>query len=438
MKNNPRAEAQRALLRAARDGKYINLELDTALSRSALTPADRALFAALVYGVCERALTLDYQIEHLTGRGADTLDPETLTSLRLGLYQIYFMDKIPPHAAVNETVAVSPARSRGLVNACLRRSIREGAELHLPDSTNTAEYLSVKHSIPVPIVESWLADYGDDAFGLCESANRKPSVTLRVNTLKTTPDELLSRLLETGVTAEINRVCPDMIDIGVGTAVPELYGYGDGLWFVQDAASRIAVLASGAAAGNTIVDVCSAPGGKSFSAALDMNGIGEIHAFDLHENKLGLIRRGASRLGIDIITAEARDGRAPDETLRGQADVTLCDVPCSGLGVIAKKPDIRYKDMDGISRLPEVQRAILAASASYVRPGGVLLYSTCTTRKAENDDVAADFLSRHPDFASEPFSVFGIDAMAGTLTLMPHRHATDGFYIAKFRRRTTE
>ena len=434
--DNVRAASLRALVRAARDGKYINLELDTALSRLSLTPADRALFTALVYGTCERTLTLDIEIEYLTGRDTSKLDIETLTALRLGLYQILFMDKIPPHAAVNETVAVSPARSRGLVNACLRRSIREGARLHLPDADpRSASYLSAAHSVPIPIVESWLSDYGELAPELCGSANRRPPVTLRVNTLRTDAAELLEQLTKSGVPAKINPVCPDMIDVAPGTAVTELYGYADGLWFVQDAASRIAVAAAGVFPGNTLIDVCSAPGGKSFSAAIDMKNEGEIHAFDLHKNKLSLILSGAERLGITILSADARDGRIPDGDLFARADTVLCDVPCSGLGVIAKKPDIRYKNMDDILRLPEIQRQILSASASYVRPGGTLLYSTCTLRRAENDEVAEDFLSAHSDFEPAPFTVFGIDAPAGTLTLTTPQHGTDGFYIAKFKKK---
>lgn len=434
--DNVRAAAHRALLRTARDGKYINLELDAALSRTTLSSADRSLFTALVYGTCERTLTLDLQIEYLTGRDTSKLDIETLTALRLGLCQLLFMDRIPPHAAVNETVAVSPARSRGLVNACLRRCVREGARLHLPDAdTDSAEYLSAANSVPLPIVEGWISDYGTLAPALCESANRRPPVTLRVNTLKIDAQTLLERLTGAGTAAAINPVCPDMIDVEPGASVTELYGYADGLWFVQDAASRIAVAASGASAGHTLIDVCSAPGGKSFSAAIDMKNEGEIHAFDLHHNKLSLIRSGAGRLGITILDTDARDGRVPDGDLFDRADTVLCDVPCSGLGVIAKKPDIRYKEMGDIARLPEIQSQILSASSAYVRPGGVLLYSTCTLRRAENDRVADDFLRTHTNFEAAPFTVFGIDAPSGTLTLTPPQHGTDGFFIAKFRKK---
>ncbi len=427
-----RAAALSALVRAEKNGKYINLELDAAIGRLALSDADRALFSALVYGVCERALTLDFEILHLTGREARTLDAETRAALRLGLYQIIYMDRIPPHAAVNETVSACPARSRPLVNAALRRSLREGGGLHLPAFAAEADRLSALYSLPVPLVKSWLSDYGGETEALCQSTHRRPPATLRVNTLKTTAAAILSAIPG----AVQNPLFPDMIDVPSGSgSVTELYGYREGLWFVQDAASRFAVAAAAPRAGDTLVDVCSAPGGKSFSAALDMDGRGRIYSFDLHENKLGLIRRGADRLGITILTAAARDGRKPDESLLGAADVVLCDVPCSGLGVIAKKPDIRYKDMAEASRLPEVQLAILSASSGYVKPGGTLLYSTCTLRRAENDEAAASFLRSHPDFEPVPFTAAGIAAPAGLLTLFPHINGTDGFFVCKLRRK---
>lgn len=432
--DNVRKYAISALVRAARDRKYLNLELDAFLSRTSLSPSDRALFTALVYGTCERALTLDHEIAYLSGRDVDKFDIETLTSLRLGLYQILFLDKIPPHAAVNETVSASIVRSRGLVNAVLRRALREGARLHLPPSDGSAEYLSIANSIPLPIVEGWLRDYGTLAGALCESANRRPPVTLRVNTLKTTASGLLERFHNNGVDAKINALCPDMIDISRGAAVDMLPGYDEGLWFVEDAASRTAVAAAEVSPGDTVIDVCAAPGGKSFSAAIDMENRGRIYSFDLHENKLSLIRSGARRLGLDIISANARDGRSPDPTLRERADVVICDAPCSGLGVVAKKPDIRYKDMANTAKLPDIQLALLSASSGYVRPGGTLLYSTCTLVRAENDAVAENFLRTHKEFRAEPFSVFSIDSQTGTLTLTPPQHGTDGFFIAKFRK----
>ena len=448
--SDPRAAAIHSLVRWERGGRYINLELDSMLEKSKLSPKDRALYAALVYGVCERIITLDGEITRLCGRDTEKIDTETLTALRLGIYQLNYMDKIPSHAAVNETVGCAPERSRTLVNAALRRFIREGGKIKPPDinKVGAGEYLSAVHSVPLWIVNLWQKDYPDDVAELCAAANRRPPATLRVNDLKITPGELLIKIKENYPGAEINSVCPDMIDLPAGAVITELYGYDDGLWFVQDAASRICAAACGAAAGETVIDVCAAPGGKSFSLALDMKNRGRVISFDIHKNKLGLIRDGAARLGLDIIEAGERDGRTPDEKLFGTADCVLCDAPCSGLGVLAKKPDIRYKKEDDIKRLPEIQYALLSASAAYVREGGRLVYSTCTLRRAENDDIREKFLSEHKEFSPYPVRAYEISAEDGAVTLMPYKKLseeptsradteqntgnTDGFYITEF------
>ncbi len=437
MKSDPRKAAIGALSRWASANKYINLELDTALEREReLSGADRALAAAIIYGVAERKLTLDREIARLTGRELAKLDPETLAALRVGLYQLVYMDKIPPFAAVNETVSAAPTRSRGLVNASLRRFMREGATISLPErEENEIGYLSVLYSVPEWIISSWIRDYGADAEAIAASANSQPPVTLRVNTLKTNTETLLSKLSSSGVKARVCPTAPDMLELSEGHKITELPGYAEGEWFVQDPASRLASLVLDAREGMTVVDVCSAPGGKSFSSALDMGDGGKIISRDLHENKVRLIRKGASRLGIESITAEARDSSKTDEALIGVADRVLCDVPCSGLGVIAKKPDIRYKDEADVVRLPEVQYAILTASCPYVKPGGVLVYSTCTLREAENSEVRQRFLSEHEDFVPYLPEGFPIEARNGHITLMPHLHGTDGFYIAGFKKK---
>ncbi len=436
MKDNVRRLAVSALSRWERDGKYINLELDAALDRSGLDGPDRGLAAAIIYGVCERKLTLDSEIERLTGRKLSAIDGETAAALRVGLYQLLYMDKIPPHAAVNETVSAAPARSRGLVNAALRRTLREGCRISLPErSENEGEYLSKLHSIPVWIVESWLRDYGDEGGAIIASANSQPPVTLRVNTLRVTQEELLDAFLKSGVEARTCGIAPDMIELSSGAKITELYGYREGLWFVQDPASRLCALAMDVRPGDKVIDVCSAPGGKSFSMAIDMKNQGLIDSHDLHENKVKLIRSGAARLGADIINATPRDGSLINEEKRGFYDHVLCDVPCSGLGVIAKKPDIRYKSEDDVIRLPHVQYRILSASASLVRRGGVLVYSTCTLRREENDLIRERFLREFDEF--EPYlpESFPVKAENGAVTLMPHKHGTDGFYIAGFRRK---
>lgn len=439
--NNPRAAAVSVLSEWKCGGKYINISLDAALRRFTGHDDDRGLFAALVYGVVERGITLDAQIEHLTGRSLKSLDTLTLTALEVGLYQLYYLDRVPPYAAVNETVAVASHRSRTLVNAVLRRAVREGKPVFATGSAGdigSVRDLSLLHSLPEWMIEEWMRDYPDDYPSLCASVNSRPPITLRVNTLRTDVPTLLLHLCndkKSRITAAQNPVCPDMIDISNTGDITELFGYDSGLWFVQDAASRICAKAAGAMSGDIVVDVCSAPGGKSFSLATDMKNEGDVYAFDLHEKRARLVREGAWRLGLSIIKTATRDARVPDEALIRRADVVLCDAPCSGLGVIAKKPDIRYKDKADVESLPEVQRAILSSSAEYVKPGGVLIYSTCTLRRAENEDIADAFLENHADFEPCGFSVANISAPDGRITLMPHKNGTDGFFIAKFKRK---
>ena len=431
MKYNIRAEAVGSLCRIKKDGKYPNLELGAALGRGEYTPADKALYAALVYGVCERALTLDWEIERLTGRGAASMDAETVSTLQVGLYQIYYMDKIPPHAAVNETVAAAPARSRGLVNAVLRRALREGGRLMLPEGDKSLYY-----SLPQWIIDLWERDYPDDADALCESVNRRPPLTLCVNGIKTSTENVLSHFADAGINAVHNAMFPDMIDvITKGVAVTELPGFDNGDFFVQDAASNGAVRILDVSPGMRVADVCAAPGGKSLAAAIMMENRGEVHAFDIHKNKLGLLEKSAERLGVGIITAAERDAKAggDDASMRRAYDRVICDVPCSGLGVIAKKPDIRYKSEDKVRRLSEIQSAILSASAELVKEDGVLVYSTCTLRRAENDDIVDKFLHEHDDFEPDVFTL-PHTGEASRVTFMPHKHGTDGFFAAKLRR----
>ncbi|MCD8314254.1 MAG: 16S rRNA (cytosine(967)-C(5))-methyltransferase RsmB [Firmicutes bacterium] len=432
--SNPRREAADALIKWEASGIFIDDAVDLMLSRSALSVLDKSLAATLVYGVVERKLTLDYMISALSKRSADALDRETKALLRLGLYQLMYTDKIPEYAAVNETVSCAPARSRGLVNAVLREAVRRGCKPFYPDPDicGDAEYYSIRYSLSEFIVSEWIKDYGKDtATALFEDTFRRRPMTLRVNTVRTTQAALSERLAGAGIESKPNAAAPDMLDVPSGH-VTEFAGYDEGLFFVEDAASRICAASLGTRAGDTVVDVCAAPGGKSFSLAFDMENRGEIHAFDISKSKIRQIAAGASRMGLDIIKAEQRDGKAPDEKLSRRADRVLCDVPCSGLGVISKKPDIRYRDEKSAEKLPGMGYDILSASAGYLKDGGRLVYSTCTLRRAENEDVTDKFLSEHKEFSPAPFCVFGIDASDGKVTLMPHKNGTDGFYIAAF------
>ena len=340
------------------------------------------------------------------------------------------MDKIPPHAAVNETVSLCRRSYSGFVNALLRSYMRLDAPIDLPDAdTSPAEYLSVAYSVCLPLAEKFLSTFGfERAKSILSATFDTPKTTLRVNTLKTTREELASHI-DGATPSELSPV-----GLKVTGSIRELYGFDDGLFFVQDEASQICVGALGAESGETVIDSCACPGSKSFGAAIDMKNTGKLLSFDLHKSKLSLISSGAERLGIDMISADVCDGRTFLPQLEGTADRVLCDVPCSGFGVLAKKPELRYKDPAQSEALPDIQLAILSNCSRYLKVGGTLVYSTCTLFPEENEENVKRFLSSHPEFSLCGFSFGGINCHAGMLSLYPDTHRTDGFFIARMTR----
>lgn len=413
-KKTARSCALESLIALERDGRYSNLEVNSALVASSLEGADRGLYTRLVYGVTERRITLDYIIGKYSRIPANQLDPDVRCALRMGIYQLVWMDRIPEHAAVGESAGLVVKRSTGFVNAILRSFLRDGKKYDLPDkNADFMEYLSVAYSVPRDLCELLYTSAGDEIEPLLDAMNREPYISLRVNRLKITVEEAVAK---TGGT--VSGTAPDIVK------VPSLddtakAGIDEGLWFVQDEASRIASAAVGAKPGETVVDTCACPGGKSFSMAIDMKNTGTLYSFDLHKNKLSLIASGAEKLGVSIIRTGCRDAREPDESLFGKADRVLCDAPCSGLGVIAKKPDIRYKDLSAVDRLPEIQYPVLCGAAAYVKNGGTLVYSTCTINKAENEEIVEKFLAEHNEFT-----------LINMRTFWPHRDGCDGFFCA--------
>lgn len=432
--DRPRAAALTSLLAWEKKGRYANLEVNALLSKSDMSEADRGLYTALVYGVIERAVTLDYVMAKFSSRPVREIDETTRCALRLGFYQLAYMDRIPPHAAVSETVDLVPHKAKGFVNALLRSFLRSGCEIPLPSEDDPVRRFSVEYGAPLELCRFWLNRYpADITRALLASTVRNPPVTVRVNPLKTTVDEMLSRLDG----ASVHPLAEDMINVAHAAHIAK--DIKAGLYFVQDVSSRLCVRALDPKPGETVIDTCAAPGGKTFSAALDMENSGRLYAFDLHENKLSLIRKTAESMGISILTAAARNARNPDPALIGKADRVLCDAPCSGLGVIGKKPDIKYKPLSSIEGLPAVQYDILCGAAQYVRPGGVLVYSTCTLNPDENEKIAARFLDSHPDFAAVPFDLGEAGSSDnGMRTFYPHTDGCDGFFIAKMIRKSKE
>lgn len=426
---NARKEALLVLDRVMKSGSYSNIAVDTVLGKKDATEADRSLFCMLVYGVIERKITLDYIIDTLSTLPPSKIELTTRNLLRMGLYQLIYTDRIPAHAAVNETVSLCGTRSRGFVNALLRSYLRGRESFPFPTADkDLLSYLSVTYSFPVPLCRKIREQYGEETEEILASFSKAPGLSLRVNTLKISREELAARLAAKGCVPQPLENVPFGLSLSEGS--PRDIGLEEGLCFVQDEASQISTAVLAADPGDTVIDMCACPGSKSFGAAMTMENKGRILSFDIHENKLSLVEKTAARLGISILETAAADGRVPRETLFGIADKIICDVPCSGYGVVAKKPEIRYKDPDDTRDLPAIGLAILSNAARYIKSGGRIVYSTCTIFREENEDNVRAFLEDHPDFSLCPFEVGNIHAPQGMITLLPSRHGTDGFFIA--------
>ncbi|MBQ7847078.1 MAG: 16S rRNA (cytosine(967)-C(5))-methyltransferase RsmB [Clostridia bacterium] len=432
-----REAALKSLCRIEKEGRYSNLEADLILKGGELSEKDRALYTRLVYGTIERKITLDYLLSGLTEKPFEKTDPGVKNLLRLSAYQILYADRIPDSAAVNEGVELCKRYYKGahaFVNALLRRLTREKQALAFPDkSKDPVLYLSVFYSVSPSICALFLEQYGlARCETLFEAMNKTPATTLRINTVKSTVEDFLAGLQARGIDYAPCALAP--YGVRVNAPVSKLTELEEGLCFVQDEASQLCVQALQAKPGMTVIDCCACPGGKSFGAAIAMENEGGVLSFDLHENKLSLIRTGAQRMGLSIIRAEAADASKCREDLIGKADVLLLDAPCSGLGVLSKKPELRYKEMTQTERLPEIQQAILENACNYLKKGGRLIYSTCTLLKRENEERYFDFLSHHPEFEEAPLGIPGAQD-ASHLTLFPDIHGTDGFFISAMRKK---
>ena len=437
---NAREAAYTALLRYENNASYSNIELDGTIKKYNLTGVERSFFTALFYGVIERSITLDYYISKLSERPVGEIDTNVLIILRMGLYQLIYMDKVPESAAVNESANLArrfwaKKNSENFINAVLRGFIREKEKLTLPDAKkNFIKYLSVKYSMPEWLCRLFAKGYGTTrAENIFEAMNRVPPITLHANTLACTREELAALLAEAGIESVNTKSAPHGLRLRASTPYENLLPF-EGKFFVQDEASQICAEVLGALPGERVLDACACPGGKSFAIAMCMKNEGALLSCDLHKNKLSLIERGAEGLGISIIETRERNAAKEDGEC-GEFDRILCDVPCSGLGVIAKKPDIRRKREEDIERLPEIQAQILRESARHLKKGGTLVYSTCTLNPKENKEVVEAFLAENADFAPVPFKVGALEAPEGMKELFPHIHKTDGFFIAKLTRK---
>ncbi len=428
---NTRALALSMLRDYEEQGKYVNLSLSSH-STDKLTAEERELLTVMLYTTVEHKITYDYYIGALSERSLDKIDSHTRNILRLGICQIIDMDKIPDFAAVNETVKLARnSGERAFVNGVLRSVVRCKASLPMPKrEKNACRYLSVRYSFPLWIVKKFFVLFGEaETEKLLSSFNEIGKTDLTVNTMKTTARELAEKMSNAGYSATPSVFSDISIRVDGSCNPKMLPGFSEGEFFVQDAACAAAISVLSPIAGERIIDVCACPGGKSFASAAIMNNQGKISACDIHESKLSLIISGAERLGFDSIKTVLCDASVGDSTQFGEYDKVICDVPCSGLGVLGKKPDIRYKSEDSLKELPELQLKILTASAKYLKAGGRLLYSTCTLNPEENLGVVERFLSENSDFHTVDFNVGNLKSENGSFTFLPHIHETDGFFV---------
>ena len=430
-----RTTALCALIATRRQGAWSDGILKEYVQRDRLERRDAALAAALTYGVMQNRMLLDHYLEQVVSGGLSRLQPAMLDILRLGAYQILLLDKIPDSAAVNEAVEQTKRyvnqKAAGMTNGALRALSRKKGSLEEPKD------LAITYSHPQELVDLLTDGVGESQIEPFLRADNEPAPTcLQINPLLSDPDEVERALTEQEILFRKHPWLPGCYLVTGTGNLARLELFASGKVYVQDASAKLAAMAAGVRPGMRVLDTCAAPGGKSFALAMEMKNEGRVTSCDIHAHKISLIEKGAARLGISIITAREADASKFQEEFKDGFDVVVADVPCSGLGVIRKKPDIRYKDLAPTERLPAVQAAILENVSRYVRPGGALLYSTCTVLRRENEDVANAFLARHPAFHLEAFTVpDGLDGQnGGMLTLYPHVHEADGFFICKLRK----
>ena len=435
-----RETALNVLIACRRENAWSNGILKDYLNRDRLDRREAALATRLCYGVLQNRLKLDFYLQQLLAGRLKDLHPVVRDILHMGLYQLYEMDKIPQSAAVNEAVTLAKKYCRkqknasGLVNAVLRNAVCTKGTLKEP--SGFAECYSHPQKL-VDLLKSYVGSQRLEP--MLKANNDIPATVVQVNTLRTTGEDLIKVLEKEGVTARKHSWMENCLILSNTGSIEQLNSFQQGLFYVQDAAAKLSILCAQLPAGENmqILDCCAAPGGKTFAAAIAMGGKGQIHSCDVHAHKMALIENGAWRMGLTNIQVHCQDASAPLEQWQEAMDAVIADVPCSGYGIIRKKPDIRYKDPDSMQELPALQLAILKNQASYVKPGGVLLYSTCTLVRKENEGVVERFLKDRPDFATEPLPLpapFPKNE-SGMVALVPGEYDTDGFFICRLRRK---
>ncbi|WP_432665168.1 16S rRNA (cytosine(967)-C(5))-methyltransferase RsmB [Wukongibacter baidiensis] len=441
---NPRRVAINILVDIEENQAFSNIAINKFLKKNEVSSLDRRFISQLVYGVLENKLYLDYIIQNFSKTKLHKIEIEILNILRLGLYQIIFLEKVPNSAAVNESVKIAKKvnyRLSGFVNGILRNYVRNQNKVKLPSfDQNPNHHLSIKYSHPEWLVKKWINDYGIDfTKKLLEANNSSPNLTVRTNTLKITREVLMEELEGEDVVCRVGEFAENSIVMeSMKSRLDRLKAFNKGLFQVQDESSMLVSQVLNPMEGEFVIDVCSAPGGKSTHMAQLMKNKGRILSRDIHDHKLDIVRENSNRLGISIIETERFDATTLDKNLLGKADKVLVDAPCSGLGIIRRKPEIRYfKEANDIQELSKLQLEILNVSSKYVKVGGAIVYSTCTIQDEENANIVNRFLKQNDNFTLVDINKNlpeKIRSSKSFLQLYPHISNTDGFFICKMER----
>lgn len=443
---NPRELIVDMLIEITKNGEYSHVVMGQTLEKYQYLPkTDRSFIKKVTNGTIEQMIYIDYILNHYSKVKVNKMKPMIRAILRSAVYQLYFMDRIPSSAVCNEAVKLASKRGfhnlKGFVNGILRSIVRDECKEILPEKERVTEYLSVKYSMPEWIVEKWVADYGmDRTKEILSYFLKEKNLTIRCNNSKTDSIKLKEKLIRDGVKEVIATPLPNAFEITGYDYLTGLSSFQEGLFAVQDLSSMLVVEAAGIEKDTVCIDVCSAPGGKTLHAADKLAGTGQVICGDISEYKAGKILENVERMGFENVEVHVWDAAKLEEELVNKADVVIADVPCSGLGVIGKKPDIKFKmTKESMEALIPLQREILHTVQNYVKPGGVLMFSTCTVNKGENENNVAWFLKEHPEFETEDLKewipeVFHKTVKEGTMQLLPGQFATDGFFIAKLRR----
>ncbi|WP_127534150.1 16S rRNA (cytosine(967)-C(5))-methyltransferase RsmB [Paenibacillus kobensis] len=446
------------LVKVEKENAFSNLALSGALQHAELSRQDAGLATELVYGTIQRKLSIDHALSELAAKGLAKLEPWVLQLLRLSAYQLLFLDRVPAHAAVNEAVAIAKRRGHagisGMVNGMLRNLLRRKDEL-APEAAASqpgiapARRIALRHSYPEWLVARWIAAYGEAAAErICAAGNEAPRSSIRVNQLRSTREQAIAELAEDGIEAELSKLSPDGVVARRGGSLADTIGFRDGKWTIQDESSMLVAGAARPQPGMTVLDCCAAPGGKTTHLAELMGDKGRVVANDVHPHKQALIEQQAERLGLSSVQAVTGDAAELGERFSlASFDLVLLDAPCSGFGVIARKPEIKWtKTEDDVAAIASIQERLLESAAGLVKPGGRLVYSTCTIEREENELQVERFLAKHPEYeldAEWPPELLAAlrscgaadESFAGAVQLLPSHNGSDGFYIATLSRR---